>query len=151
MPNWCEGTLKVRGTKENLKKFILEGLDPATWLSVNKEPLKIDEYGCVDIPAHTYIKNTRRGFVTKKTEVYIDGLNEENSIILLDAQFAWFIEAKELLEIAKQFSVDIKIYAFEQGIQFNQDIEIVDGKIIKDDGIKFDDYVWECICPNIGG
>lgn len=28
MPNWCEGTLKVRGTKENVKRFVLEGLPP---------------------------------------------------------------------------------------------------------------------------
>ena len=26
MPNWCAGTLRVRGTKENLTKFVLEGL-----------------------------------------------------------------------------------------------------------------------------
>lgn len=24
MPNWCEGSLKVRGTKENMTRFILE-------------------------------------------------------------------------------------------------------------------------------
>lgn len=28
MPNWCAGTLRVRGTKENLTKFVLEGLQP---------------------------------------------------------------------------------------------------------------------------
>lgn len=26
MPNWCAGTLRVRGTKDNLTKFVLEGL-----------------------------------------------------------------------------------------------------------------------------
>lgn len=26
MPNWCEGTLKVRGTKKNLKSFVLKSI-----------------------------------------------------------------------------------------------------------------------------
>ena len=25
MPNWCEGTLKIRGEKENILSFIKEG------------------------------------------------------------------------------------------------------------------------------
>ncbi len=44
-----------------------------------------------------------------------------------------------------------KIYAFEQGKEFNQNLEVVKGEIIKDEVIEFDDYVWECIDPTIGG
>lgn len=150
MPNWCEGTLKVRGTKENLKKFVLEGLQPVTWLGDFKEQLEIGKYGRITIPEQTYIKNTRRGFVSEETTIYLDEL-EEKDVILLNTRFAWGINAEELLETAKEFSVDMKIYAFEMGQEFNQDIEIVDGKIIKNDEITFDDYDWECICPRIGG
>lgn len=49
------------------------------------------------------------------------------------------------------YDIDIKIYAFEAGMEFNQDIEIIKGKIIKDDEIKFENYQWECIEPNLGG
>ena len=45
----------------------------------------------------------------------------------------------------------MKIYGFEKGMQFNRDVEIVDGEILKDEEINFDDYNWECICPNMGG
>lgn len=45
----------------------------------------------------------------------------------------------------------MNIYAYEQGMQFNQHIEIVDCKIIHDDEIKFDDYLWECPEPYLGG
>lgn len=31
MPNWYEGTLKVRGTKENVKRFVLEGCTLLTY------------------------------------------------------------------------------------------------------------------------
>lgn len=37
MPNWCEGSLKVRGTKENMTRFILEGLRPVGFLGEKKQ------------------------------------------------------------------------------------------------------------------
>lgn len=45
----------------------------------------------------------------------------------------------------------MKIYGFEKGMQFNRNVEIINGEILKDEEINFDDYKWECICPNIGG
>lgn len=45
----------------------------------------------------------------------------------------------------------MRIHAFECGMCFNQIIEIIDGEITKDEEIKFDDYNWDCICPNVGG
>lgn len=45
MPNWCEGNLKVRGTKENLTRFILEGLHPVGFLGEERERLSKNEYG----------------------------------------------------------------------------------------------------------
>lgn len=45
----------------------------------------------------------------------------------------------------------MKIHGFERGMEFNQVIEIVDGKILKDEELYFKDYQWDCICPNIGG
>ena len=43
MPNWCVGTLRVRGTKENLTKFVLEGLQPVTYIGEDLEALKMDD------------------------------------------------------------------------------------------------------------
>lgn len=45
----------------------------------------------------------------------------------------------------------MKIHGFEMGMEFNQDIEIVDGKILKDEEVRFENYQWDCICPNMGG
>lgn len=36
-------------------------------------------------------------------------------------------------------------------MEFNQIIEIIDEKIIKDEELHFEDYQWECICPDMGG
>lgn len=45
----------------------------------------------------------------------------------------------------------MRIYAFEKGMGFNQEIEITDGKITIDKYIKFNNYQWECPMPDIGG
>ena len=43
MPNWCAGTLRVRGTKENMTKFILEGLHPVGFLGEEHPKLLLNE------------------------------------------------------------------------------------------------------------
>lgn len=40
MPNWIEGTFRARGEKENIKKFLLEGLEICGGYGKNKEILK---------------------------------------------------------------------------------------------------------------
>lgn len=60
------------------------------------------------------------------------------------------IDSSELLETCIKYNVDMKIHAFERGMEFNQVIEIVDGEIIQDKEIQFEDYQWECICPKLG-
>lgn len=69
----------------------------------------------------------------------------------IDFKAAWGIDAETLRVVSEKFNIDFKIYAFECGMEFNQDIEIIKGKIIKDKQIKFNDYTWECINPTIGG
>lgn len=150
MPNWCAGTLRVRGTKEDLTKFVLEGLIPVTHFGSETETLKIDDYSRIKCE-RCWIKGTRRGFILD-LDVFIDDWNDEGKIAIgLDAEFAWGISAEELLQSCKKYGVDMRIHAFERGMQFNQIIEIIDGEITKDEEVEFDDYEWDCICPNIGG
>ena len=151
MPNWCEGTLKVRGTKEKLTKFILNGLQPVGFLGEEKSKINLNEHGDIKTKETCWIENTSRGFVDG---LYIDLSEFEDNeicVVTLEARFAWGINADELLKTAIKYQVDMKIYAFERGMQFNQDIEIISGKIAKDNEIKFDDYEWECPSPNMGG
>lgn len=150
MPNWCSGTLRVRGTKENLTKFVLEGLQPVDYFGEDLEVLKMDEYSQVKC-SRCWIKGTRRGFILDLDE-YIDDWNDEGKIAIgFEAEFAWCISAEELLQSCKKYGVDMRIHAFERGMQFNQIIEIIDGKITKNEEITFDDYYWDCICPTVGG
>lgn len=149
MPNWCEGTLKVRGKEKDLKRFVLEGLRPVSFFGEYQEKLQFDG-SMIESKIDCHIENTRRGFVENLYE-WFDKEDDEIDIICLETRFAWGIEASKLLETCKKYNVDMRIYAFEQGMEFNQNIEIINGQIIKDEEIKFGDYRWECICPNMGG
>lgn len=150
MPNWCKGALKVRGTKENITKFIIEGLHPVGFMGEKHEKLSLNKYGNIDSSETCWIENTRRGFV-EGVEVYLSEYeNDEIFVAVFDSKFAWGISADELLETCEKYHVDMKIHGFERGMEFNQVIEIVDGKILKDEKFHFEDYQWDCICPNMG-
>lgn len=161
MPNWIKGDLKVRGTKENVRKFLLEGLEPIPRGFLNREPVET-ELICDDefeftIKSETgifYIKNTRRNFIEQDIiETYINEWedNEERVLVLEDYKSAWGIQTEALAQISKRYNIDFKILGFEQGMEFNQDIEVVKGRIVRNEEIKFNDYQWECIRPHIGG
>lgn len=164
MPNWCEGNLKIRGKKENIIRFLEEG---TSLLDVFWEPKEINpeieenEYDEIEIKNINkekdinclYIKGTTRHFIDPiENEIYIHHIDEDEQVICLKKfKAAWNINADELRKISETYNIDIKVYGFECGMKFNQDIEIIKGKIIKDVVITFTDYEWECIEPNIGG
>ena len=39
----------------------------------------------------------------------------------------------------------------EMGLEFNREIEIVEGRLVTNRRIKFKDYKWECPDPTLGG
>ena len=151
MPNWSKGCLKVRGKTANVKKFILEGLKPVDNLGNELPKLELLDIGDVESDESCWIEGTTRGFVEN---LYVDFSfveDDETFTATLDAKFAWAADADELLAVCKKYSVDMKLYAFEKGMGFNQDILIVKGEIINNLTINFEDYNWECICPTVGG
>lgn len=99
-----------------------------------------------------YIKETVRNFIKLTSEeIYIYGNDKDEQLVCVDYKSAWGIDADELVGISKEYNIDFKIYAFERGMEFNQDIEIIKGEIIKDNKIEFVNYIWDCINPEIGG
>lgn len=48
MPNWCVGTLRVRGKQKDLQNFVLNGLKPRDPFKKEHAKLELDEFGCVD-------------------------------------------------------------------------------------------------------
>lgn len=151
MPNWSKGCLKVRGKAANVKKFVLEGLQPVDFFGNALPKLELSDLGEVDTDKDCWIEGTTRGFVENLYAEFSFVEDDETFTAVFDSKFAWAADAEELSALCKKYSVDMKLYAFEKGMGFNQDILIVKGEIINNLTINFEDYNWECICPTVGG
>lgn len=150
MPNWAEGTLKLRGRSENIKSALKEmfiGSDVTISEEMDDQALILT---LTSIDSYFYINNTKRAFIDKnKIEVLLE---EDFEIIEIDDfKQAWRVIPKNYQEFSKKYNVDIKIFVFEQGLQFTQEIEIVDGQITKNETRKYDDYQWDVPFSKLGG
>lgn len=156
MPNWCEGFLKVRGKISNLKAFVLNGLQPVTIMGEDAAKLAFtseDEtsFSIWEIKDSLWLKGTRRHFCEPDyIEVYGED-TETPAILIMPMKAAWGINSEFLLALCKEYEVDMKVQGFERGMQFSQIIEIIDGSIIQDRGIKYENWDWDCPCPLMGG
>lgn len=163
MPNWAEGVFKLRGKRADIRKFIVEGLTPIPDLNGQiasmmgkqfeqpKAEIQEDEYDLtMKSPNGFHITGTRRAFI--EGDIVWDFQDKNIEVLSIDSfKQAWAVQAAPLAELSKKYNVDIKIYVYERGMEFNQDIEIHKGEIIKNNEITFDNYDWECLHPELGG
>lgn len=150
MPNWCEGTLKIRGEKEDVINFLKNGITPIGLMGDTAEPeIEETEYHTMvkTEKGGFYLEGTRRGFIEESSIWY----EYDRDVLAVEYKQAWGLDPEQLRAISEKFNIDLKIYAFEKGMEFNEHVEIHKGVIMKNEEIKFDDYDWECPCPNIGG
>ncbi|MGT2774972.1 hypothetical protein ACVRZG_02670 [Streptococcus hyovaginalis] len=149
MPNWAEGTIKLRGRAENIASALKHML-------VDETVTVEEEYDGELIKLNTtqsyfYIKGTRRAFIESNSlELWLD----DDFLIVELGNFkqAWAAIPDNYQDISKQFDVDIKIFTFEQGYEFTQEIEISKGNVIKDIvNEKFDNYQWDVPFSKLGG
>lgn len=160
MPNWIEGTLKIRGPKENVLRFFEEGIGHC---SVNSEcPIdelyKIDQgdeedsFIYVSIFKIVWVKDTKRAFLEPQDfSIYLDIYSDDQAYACANVRQAWGFDTEDWAEISKKYGVDIRLYGIEGGMQFGQIIEFHNGETILNQGMEFNDYYWECPFPFMGG
>lgn len=151
MPNLCKGDMRVKGKKDCIISFLINCIENIRY-STNDIAEKTDKYNYFEC-YHGWIKGTSRGFASDiDIDIELCDFDENNNItVSFRVEFAWDCDAKEIKKICNKYNIDARLYLFEKGMRFNRDIEIIDGKITKDNTIKFDDYEWDCIMPNLGG
>ena len=162
MPNWCEGMLKIRGKQEDVFNLIADNLQ--AWKLViirepkfdmreelEKEAIKIDRKDkAIYVEKTAYIKGTHRNFV-EPNDIIVYKRKDGNACIAVEFKAAWDVESEPYIELSKAYNVDIKIQAFERGMEFSRYILIENGNLKEDKETAYDDYVWECVMPNLGG
>ena len=145
MPNWIEGTLKVRGKRENIEKFIFNAIEA----NVEEDP-----YGGFTIETKTYgwFIDTDRMFLKETTEVVFYEYGDGDVIIFLPIQQAWDWNVDDFVRLSSKYYVNLRVYGFERGMEFTHEIEIVKGgMMLINETKKYKDYEWECPCPTLGG
>lgn len=159
MPNWIEGTLKLRGDTKCLQNFFEHGILPCANYTNRNEFVKChwgpDNDNQVSIWPDAYIEDTKRAFVANGTDIF---WNDDYATVCIPIKQAWGFEAGDWLELANKYNLDVKLYGIECGMEFMQEIEIVklektdEARIIVRNTIQhFDDWEWECPFPYLGG
>lgn len=161
MPNWCSGWMKIRGRKQDILDFFKNEVAIFTYdknySRITSEAIFEDDEKNLQyilkqaINQDLYLRNSRRFFFLDK-EITFYNNEQENCYLNLEIQQAWYIDVGELLTShSKKYNIDFNIYASECGMEFEQYITIVDGKVIRNDAIEYDDFGFEAINPSLGG
>lgn len=150
MPNWIEGTLKLRGKAEDLIRFVDNGIDG----NVNKEDGS--DYVSYYIGEDIYVNDSRRVFTDHDFYLDISKKSEKNQVVTIPIKQAWSFTPYEgaeqrWIDLAKKYNLDIRLQGFECGLQFYQDVEIVNGVLVRNDEKQYADWDWECPMPRLGG
>ena len=138
MPNWAEGTIKVRGTKNQIidyLKNVFEGSD--FWGNDMKIEITSDDNSIIIrgldeltnpktagpiIPQNPqfhafYFKGANRAFTESENNILAFGFFEDaEAIEIIEMPFkqAWSVEADEFVKLSKKYCVDLKIFVFER-------------------------------------
>ena len=167
MPNWCEGTLRVRGNSKNLAKFINEGLgaykhdfekcetvaiDKSEWLESSEKDGQII-FKLQSDNVHVHIEDTYRAFIDVHDEIILD-LSLDDDVLYFDFQQACGCNPEEWVNLAKKYDLDFAVY----GVDYSYlvcDIRVTEhGEKVEDNSIEYDnhnDFVFNCPFPWIGG
>lgn len=159
MANWCSGWMKIRGKKQDILDFFKNEVAIVTVTENYTQTISeavfeknYNEYIIKKMKNQTvYLRNSYRFFFEDNELVFYD-YGGYYSYINLEIMQAWAINVTELLiSHSKKYNLDFNIYASERGMEFEQYITIVDGKVIRDDVIEYDDFEFEAINPSLGG
>ena len=152
MPNWCEGWVKFRGSKESLMKFIKSEFD-------GSEPVFEERYNGLmpNIPfENIFLNSLVRSYVSaedaKSSDDYIYFGEDNLGVFSIKINHAWNVCRQGYAELAKKHKLDIKGKCYEKCMEFIEEFEYnSNGDEILYDVHEFEDYTWECECPTLGG
>ncbi len=149
MANWCEGTLKIRGQWEDVLRFFREGVDSDSAYDGVRIYDHDSDYVDLHIAGEPWVKGSRRAFIGPDEDLYIDKDGEQ--IVFCPMRQAWSIKIADWEQISKRYNIDIRIHAFERGMEFEQEVEVIRGMTTIDEYRCYDNWDWECPMPGLGG
>lgn len=165
MPNWIEGTMKLKGDFEDIKRFIKEGIEPHAIINMqdgeiieakSKEPfinidIDNDNYFYAEFTNDPYIKDSMRAFVQ---EGYVEFSRGDIACINIRQAWSWVASnsEKRWKDLATKYNLTIKLFGVEKGAEFVEEVIVYPNteKWIHNT-IEYEDWDWECPFPKMGG
>lgn len=150
MPNWCEGWIKFRGHRDNIIELIKSEFG-------GKNAFDCGDFIYPNIPTEKAIriKSLVRAIVEKddlELANYDIWTKREYALLAVKIQHAWNVKRQGYAELAKKYDVDIKGKCYEKGMLFTEEFEYnSNGEEVFYKVCEYDDYIWECECPTLGG
>lgn len=129
MPNWSKDAdiFEIYGPKKNITKFLREGAECNSYQYIT------------DCYSHGYV-------IT-----YTSGENIKLTLFLDDFEQAANFKAEELAGSSAKYGVDFHVFATKPGMEFCQEIEVLNGEITMDREVLYGDFLWDAPDPRIGG
>lgn len=169
MPNWIEGSLKIRGQYDNVKRFFSDGINVyrneligenyyelveprETWLIMEESGEKGERelYLNIKDARWVYVEGTKRAFITSEF-IQARERTDGETVVCCNIQQAWCFRERDWVNISNQYGVDIKLHGFESGMEFEQYVEVIDGVCKYNRETKYNDWEWDCPFPRLGG
>ena len=169
MPNWIEGSLKLRGSynvyhsewNDEKKEFESVAQDKSQWMSF--EEYAEGTYFSLLNNGWAHVDGTKRAFIsTDQHEVFIEKPNkldppdpESPVIVACEIHQAWGFRPEDWVAVSQKYHVDIVLYGIESGLGFDQTITILNGALVEDKtndyGKSYNSFLWHCPFPWMGG
>lgn len=159
MPNWIEGTMKLRGKQKDIMRFLdIEiiangsGGDISDYVDRNIR----DGFVEYEFKNDPHVNGTRRMFVDE-SYIYMD---KEDECVCLDIRQAWCFsfspksddeDLRLWADFAKKYSIDIKLFGIECGMCFTQEVIALRNERVISNVKYYEDWDWDCPFPNMGG
>lgn len=172
MPNFIQGTFRIRGTLADIKRFLSECIESVG--VVTPVQIQFEEYGaeylktvCFEFVSGrddtygVYIKDSKRQYIccAPKSYFYIRRVDSETDKYIMAVPYiaAWSIDKELMQTICKKYHLDVKVNGYESGMQFISEYELkyVHTKIPDEDNYKvmtesvisYDDTDWDWYSP----
>lgn len=161
MPNWIDGTMKLRGKREDIKRFFNERVEGSSGFTREESVEDRSNENELEFifKNEPWVEGTRRMFI-KDGDVF---MLQEEGVCCVNIKQAWSFSSREekdlevLQEIADKFHIDIRLYGIECGVEFVQEVIVrhcdENGRSprIIDNCIQYENWDWDCPFPNMGG
>lgn len=157
MPNWIEGSLRIRAPYENMLAFFEKGIDSSSlhlYIDENNESFEV---AYLNDNGYVYIQDTQRAFLYDIFDIEVnrkDADKSGNVYAALQVRQAYCFNTQEWRRISKRFGIDIRLTGYECGMCVKEEIEIVHGHILCDSVRSYEtynDWLWEAEMPFMGG